>query len=394
MDTQTFFQLYGAEIISSLEDQPLGVYLHIPFCKDRCTYCSFVRTHEEGDRNPFIHTLIREIEQWGQRLNRPQLDSIYWGGGTPSVLSESEIEIIVKAIHDSFKPTVNVEHTLEANPGDLSLAWLMSIQKLGFNRISWGIQTLHDDLLKSLGRIHSSKEALTALDWSHKAGFDHVSGDLILGLPNQSPESVYSDALKMIDGGIDHLSVYLLDLEKACALKTEVDAGRVILPDEHGVASLYETLQFRLPQQGFIAYEISNYAKAGAQSRHNLKYWKRQPYLGLGPSAASHIGSYRWTSDLSIPVWTQGMGQLSIQKLDPIDEWMEIPLLGLRLGEGINWDTFSKQALTLNVDPLLQAWTHRMKDFEHAGLVMFQDSHVQLTTKGRLLSNEIFRLFV
>ena len=394
MDTQEFQKQFGTHLTSLAKQEPLGLYLHIPFCKDRCTYCSFVRTHEEENRDPFIQTLIKEIHHWGQILDRPTLNSIYWGGGTPSVLSEPEVARIVNAIQACFEIAPNSEQTIEANPGTLSLAWLMSIRALGFNRISWGIQTLHDDLLKSLGRIHSSEEALQALDWSQQAGFEHVSGDLILGLPNQSPDSVYSDALKIIDHGVDHISIYLLDLDKACALKTEVEAGRLVLPNEDQVASLYEILQDQLPRLGFTPYEISNYAKQGGQSQHNLTYWRRLPYLGLGPSAASNLGPYRWTSDLSISTWNRGRGQLTLQSLDPLDEWMEIPLLGLRLDEGIDWHRLSAQASVLKVEPLFHAWTNQMKYFETAGLVIFEGPRVRLTTKGRLLSNEIFQVFV
>ncbi len=394
MELNEFEKQFGADLKLSGGQKPLGLYLHIPFCKDRCTYCSFVRTHEEESREPFINMLIKEIDQWGQILERPILNTIYWGGGTPSVLSYEEASQIYRTIQTSFTIASNAEQTIEANPGTLSLEWLKSIRQLGFNRISWGIQTLQDDLLKSLGRIHSSKEALQALDWSQEAEFKHVSGDLILGLPNQSPESVYADALRIIDCGIDHISIYLLDLDKACGLKTEVDAGRLILPSEDEVASLYEILQDKLPNLGFTSYEISNYAKEGAESQHNLKYWRRYPYLGLGPSAASHVGHLRWTSDVSIPTWTQGSGRLTIQSLDPIDEWMEIPLLGLRLDEGIDWNDLSIQSTLLKVEPLYHAWTNKMKEFETNGLVVFEGPRLRLTTKGRLLSNQIFQMFV
>lgn len=394
MDTQGFHKEYGVHLKALAKQEPLGLYLHVPFCKDRCTYCSFVRTSEEENRDLFIQTLTKEVQQWGQALDRPTINTIYWGGGTPSILSESEVAHIAGVIHEYFQIEPSSEQTIEANPGALSLEWLKCIQGLGFNRISWGVQTLHDDLLNALGRIHSSEQALQALGWSKQAGFSHISADLILGLPNQSPESVYVDALKMINHGVDHISIYLLDLDKACALKTEVEAGRLILPNEDQVASLYEILQDQLPRLGFTPYEISNYSKQEAQSRHNQKYWRRHPYLGLGPSAASHLGPYRWTSDLSITAWNQGRGQLTLEVLDPVDEWMEIPLLGLRLDEGIDWNELSMKASHLNVVPLFHSWTHQMKHFEMAGLVIFEDSKVRLTTKGRLLSNEIFQIFV
>ena len=273
----------------------------MPFCLDRCTYCSFTTTRDRSLQTPTIQRLGAEVESWGAALERPAVDTLYLGGGTPSLLTLEELGDLTQAAQEAFDLGPLVEATLEANPGTVDLAWLQGARRLGWDRISLGIQALDDTLLARLGRIHGAAQALEALDLAERAGFRRRSADLMVGIPGQSLSKVIHDARHLAETGIEHLSVYLLDLDKACPLRAEIDAGRLALPSEDEVADVFEALQVELPRLGLAPYEISNYAKPGAESIHNTRYWIRRPYLGLGPSAASQLGDLRWIESAVIP---------------------------------------------------------------------------------------------
>lgn len=382
----------------SLKDSPLktplGLYLHVPFCRDRCTYCSFVTTLEDDRKDLLVHRLIEDISQWSKSFSDTTLDTIYMGGGTPSVLSSSQMQEITEALQKNYAWDFACETTVEVNPKTVDIQWLIALHRMGWNRLSIGIQSLNDDLLHALGRIHNGSEALSSITWAQQSGFTNISGDLIVGLPGQNLNEVCSQAELMIQYGLSHLSVYLLDLDKSCALKTEVNAGRLVLPDDEAVVEIYHALKETLLQQGLYQYEISNFAKPRMESRHNNRYWTRRPYLGLGPSAASHINSYRWTNTLSIDRWLLNEISFDVQFLEAMDNLMEIPLLGLRLNKGVVWDELIQQGRSMNLGPLMDAWEESMKKFITEGLVFSEGKRIQLTTKGQLLSNRVFELFV
>jgi oxygen-independent coproporphyrinogen-3 oxidase len=205
---------------------------------------------------------------------------------------------------------------------------------------------------------------------------------------------VLGDARALAATGVDHLSIYLLDLDKACPLKAEVDRGAAALPSEDEVADVFEALQAELPALGLVPYEISNFARAGGRSLHNTRYWKRRPYLGLGPSAASHLGDLRWTESSVLPAWLEGRGETDIAELGPAEALAEIPLLGLRLHEGVDWEDLADRAAAANLRPLFDAWTAAMDRFEAGGLVARSGPRRGLTARGMLLSNGILSAFV
>ena len=376
------------------EAGPLGLYLHVPFCVDRCTYCSFTTTRDRSLQTATVQRLLADLTAWGEALGHPAVDTLYLGGGTPSLLSQEELTALTGALRTAFDLSPLVEATLEANPGTVDLAWLQAARSLGWDRISLGVQALDDDLLARLGRIHGAAEALAALDLARQAGFQRRSADLMVGIPGQTLTKVLEDARTLVATGLDHLSVYLLDLDKACPLRAEIAAGRLTLPSEDAVADAFEALQRELPALGLAPYEISNYARPGGVAIHNTRYWERRPYLGLGPAAASHLGELRWTESSVIPAWVEGRGTLDLQALDPAEALGEVPLLGLRMHRGIAWGALRAQGEALNLSPLLDAWEARLRALAQEGLVAWDGDQVRLTARGMLMSNGILELFV
>lgn len=374
--------------------EPLGLYLHWPFCKDRCTYCSFVTTRDAALGPAVLEQLLAHLEAWGAALGRPAVDTLYLGGGTPSLLTAGELDRLTAAAARAFDLGPLCEATLEANPGTLDLAWLERARGLGWDRLSLGVQTLDDVLLARLGRIHDARAALEALAWARRAGFTRISADLMVGIPGQALDRVLADARALVAAGASHLSVYLLDLDKACPLRAQVETGKLALPSEDEVADAYEALQEELPRLGLAPYEISNYAVPGQESRHNGRYWERRPYLGLGPSAASQLGDWRWTESGVMPAWIEGRGQAEVQELDAAQALAELPLLGLRRHRGVDWQQLRTLAGALNLVPLVDAWEAQLQPFLAHGLMEREGPVLRLTGRGMLLSNGILQVFV
>lgn len=378
-------------LASAAQAEPLGLYLHVPFCKDRCTYCSFVTTRDTGLQSATVTRLLAQTQAWGKALGHPAVDTVYLGGGTPSLLTRGEFESLTRALHGAFDLSPLQEATFEGNPGTVDSEWLKAARDLGWDRVSIGTQTLDDQLLALLGRIHDGKEALHALALARKAGFTRISADLMVGLPQQNLDRVLGDARALVEAGASHMSVYLLDLDKACPLKAEVEAGRLALPSDDAVADVFEALQVELPRLGLAPYEISNY---GEPSRHNLRYWKRRPYVGLGPSAASQLGPFRWTEEGNIPAWAEGRAEIEVQELSGAEAFAEVPLLGLRLHEGVDWEALRAEAAQRNLKPLFDAWDTAMVGFQKNGLVASDGPSRRLTKRGMLLSNTVLQTFV
>jgi oxygen-independent coproporphyrinogen-3 oxidase len=374
--------------------EPLGLYLHVPFCRDRCTYCSFVTTRDESLKAAVLGQLRRQLLDWGQLLGRPAVDTLYLGGGTPSLLSARDLAELTGAAAEAFDLATLEEATLEANPGTLDPAWLEQALHLGWDRISLGVQTLDDALLGRLGRIHDGRTALEALAWARAAGFTRVSADLMVCIPGQDLGRVLADAGTLVRAGANHLSIYLLDLDKACPLRSQVDTGKLVLPSEDEVADVFEALQEELPRLGLQPYEISNYAAPGQASRHNNRYWERRPYLGLGPSAASQLGDWRWTESGVIPAWIEDRGSAEVQELDPAEALAEIPLLGLRMHRGVDWEALRARGRDRNLEPLVDGWEAQLAPFLQHGLLLREGPVLRFTPRGMLLSNGVLQIFV
>jgi len=374
--------------------EPLGLYLHVPFCRDRCTYCSFVTTRDESLKAAVLDRLQGQLRDWGAALGRPAVDTLYLGGGTPSLLTAAELAALTAAAGAAFDLAPLAEATLEANPGTVDRPWLEQARAAGWDRISLGVQTLDDALLARLGRIHDGGTALEALGWARQAGFQRISADLMVGIPGQDLDRVLRDAGTLVRAGANHLSVYLLDLDKACPLKAQVDTGRLRLPTEDEAADVFEALQAELPRLGLAPYEISNYAAPGQQSRHNNRYWERRPYLGLGPSAASQLGDWRWTESGIIHAWIEDRGSAELQRLEPAEALAELPLLGLRLHRGVDWDQLLALGEARGLRPLVDGWEAQLGPFLQHGLLVRDGPVLRFTPRGMLLSNSVLQIFV
>lgn len=374
--------------------EPLGLYVHIPFCVDRCTYCSFATTRDQSQKGPLLARLGEDLRRWGEVLGHPVLDTLYLGGGTPSILTEEELHRLSEDIRQSFDTRNLVEATVEANPGTVDSDWLMSAREAGWDRLSLGVQSLDDNLLEALGRIHSSTQALEVFEAARHAGFSRLSADLMVGVPGQCLGGVLEDAERLVGVGAEHLSIYLLDLDKNCPLKARVASGRLVLPSEEEVADVFEALQRELPRMGLDPYEISNYAVSGQESIHNTRYWERRPYLGLGPSAASQLGNLRWTETSALKAWLEDRGELELEELSPADALAEVPLLGLRMHRGVDWPDLHRRAEALGLLGLLRRWEQELEPMRHRGLLEIEGDFLRLTDQGRLLSNAVFQVFV
>ena len=322
------------------------------------------------------------------------MDTLLLGGGTPSLLGAGALAELTRSVFAAFDLGALEEATLEANPGTLDRPWLEAARALGWDRISLGVQTLDDDLLVRLGRIHDGRTALETLAWARAAGFRRISADLMVGIPGQDLDRVLGDARTLAAAGANHLSIYLLDLDKACPLRAQVESGRLALPSEDETADVFEALQKELPLIGLQPYEISNYAAAGQASRHNSRYWERRPYLGLGPSAASQLGRWRWTESGVIPAWAEGRGTAEVQELDAAEALAEIPLLGLRMHRGVDWEELRARAAALRLVPLVDAWEAQLTRFIAGGLLVREGDWLRFTGRGMLLSNGVFQVFV
>lgn len=270
---------------------PLGLYLHLPFCTVHCTYCPFAISTDLSQQDAYTDALVREI----RAAERAAIDSIYCGGGTPSRTSLANLERIFAAIHAQFDVTEDAEISIEANPEDVSTEALRAWRAMGVNRISIGVQSFHDDELRAIGRVHDRARAVDAVRMAVASGA-HASLDLILGLPQQTRESFRETLDTAIALGAGHLSLYMLDLEERTPLQVQVARGRVTIPEDDLVAELYVDAIGHLAAAGLHQYEISNFARAGEECRHNLRYWTRGEYHGLGLAAHSFLRGERFAN--------------------------------------------------------------------------------------------------
>ena len=373
---------------------PLGLYIHVPFCRSRCGYCTFTSTTDFALEPSYTQRLVREIHDWGRFLGGPHLDTLYMGGGTPSLLPPASLRAIGRAMRAAFDVSGLLEATLEANPGTVSEGWLEGARNEGWDRISLGVQTLDDGLLRLLGRTHSAAQCFGSVKMCLNAGFERVCADLLLGVPTRRPGRTLEDAVSLIEAGVEHLSVYILDLDKDCPLKGAVDGGLLRMPDDGEVAEEYLELWEKLPRLGFCGYEISNFSRPGRHSAHNVRYWRRRPYIGLGPGAAGNIADVRWAEGGDIAKWLEGTGTTDIQRLTPAESLAEIPLLGLRMSEGVDWPALHRLAEDDGLSSLAQGWDAGLDPFMKMGLLVRRGNNLCLTPKGALLSNAVFRLFV
>jgi oxygen-independent coproporphyrinogen-3 oxidase len=406
--------------------EPISLYLHIPFCSLKCAYCDFNSyTNLDDLIDPYCEALIDEIGPWGQVVGDRPVPTVFFGGGTPSLLPLHQIERLMSVLGESFplschnSTTGSPEVSLEANPGTVDFEYLRGLHASGVNRVSFGVQSFHDDELAALDRIHSADEAVRCYHWARGAGFERINLDLIYGLPEQPMERWQTTLERAIALEPDHLSLYALTVEEGTKLAYDIDRGRAPEPDGDVQAAMYEWSCERMAAAGYQQYEISNWCLPGAECRHNLVYWRNGEWLGLGAGAHSHWGSrqptgharqpgFRFADVYSPRRYVELVSETAAAGVDvaaePRDvlrqmrqvtfveeqtkeaEIADAAILGLRLNAGLDVAEFEcryEASLDLAFGPALS-------DMTNAGLLERSNGSLRLTPRGRLLANEVF----
>jgi len=334
---------------SEIRNQRLpGLYIHIPFCRTKCPYCNFYSQTDLSALSDFIAALEKEMRMAAQDFGGP-FDTVYIGGGTPSVLSPGQLKKILGGIQKHFRLAPQPEFTLEANPGDLDLPFLQSLKNLGVTRLNLGVQSFDPQALAFLGRRHTAQQALKAIHACRKAGFDHIGLDFIYGLPGQTLGSWLDTLDRALEFSPEHLSCYQLTIEEETLMGKSCRLGNILPLGEDDLFRFFMGTSEKLENAGFIHYEVSNFARGPSHaSLHNQKYWDHTPYLGLGPSAHSFSGSTRWWNSRSVTTY---LTRLQSENL-PVEERenltreqlrLEAWFLGLRTAKGIDREDFSSK---------------------------------------------------
>ncbi|MEE9284904.1 MAG: radical SAM family heme chaperone HemW [Dehalococcoidia bacterium] len=384
---------------------PLALYLHIPFCETKCNYCNFNTYAHLGSLVPdYVEALAAELEAWGRALTNPPVTTAFLGGGTPSWLSVEHLGRVTEAARGAFSFAPDCEFTAEANPGDVSLQQLERWRAMGINRISIGVQSFDDSLLGVLSRRHSAAEAAQAYRTARAAGFANVNLDLMYGLPGQSL-AVWKRTLEAAIG-LDppHLSLYALTIEEGTPLWRDVRDGRMPSPDPDLAADMYALAEEMLDGAAYRHYEISNWARAGYECRHNLAYWRNEPFLGVGPGAHSYLDGRRFWNIRSPAEYVRRLSRNKPEcsaspPASPVVEearalagperLSESIILGLRLDEGVGLAEL--EAPAGRGDAALRGrFLEALHEFVGLGLVSCDEGRFRLTRRGRLLSNEVF----
>lgn len=366
-----------------------GIYIHIPFCKQACYYCDFHFSTNMESRIDLVNALVTEAQLQRDYLQGENISTIYLGGGTPSLLTKEELMFVLKSIRDIFSVDEDCEITIEANPDDLSFQKLLMLGELGINRLSIGIQSFDDEVLKYLNRSHNSAAAIQCVKDARSAGFKNISIDLMYAIPTQSDEAWKSNLIKAIDAEPEHISAYALTIEKQTVFGRWADKGMLKPLSEESAAVQMETLISMLDASGFIHYEISNFCKPGFISKHNSSYWKQEKYLGLGPSAHSFNGVSRQyninNNHLYLRAIHEGKIPFESELLSNTDKVNEYLMTGLRTSWGVS---LSKLKIEYGFDLLLEQEGF-VNDLLVRKLATIENDILTLTTSGRLLADKI-----
>jgi len=411
--------------------KPAALYMHIPFCRSRCAYCDFNTYAGLEELIPaYVTAVCREIEVAGERWGRLTVPTIYFGGGTPSLLPLDLVRELFQVARSRFYVSDDAEITLEANPGTVTVGYLRGLRSLGVNRLSLGVQSAHDDELRLLGRIHTWAEAVEAVEWAREAGFANLNLDLIFGLPAQTLARWHQTLEAALRLSPEHLSLYCLSVEEGTPLERRIASGALPAADEDLAAEMYELAEEMLAEAGYFHYEISNWAKANPKSqtpnykpqkwwpepetrslkhetlseevspyvcRHNLTYWRNEPWLGVGAGAHSWLGGRRWANVRHPREYIAACGtscQLvphqEVEEIDRRKEMGETMMLGLRLAEGVR-DTRFQARFGRGLEQVFGAELAELQDL---GLLEWNGRVTRLTARGRLVGNYVFAHFV
>ncbi len=377
---------------------PIGLYIHIPFCLQKCLYCDFASYPiEQGQVEQYMRGLGLEIDYYRATLapEQKQIATIFVGGGTPTCLMSGQLAGILEQVSRVFTIVTGAEITTEANPGTVTLASLRELKAAGFNRLSLGVQSTHRELLRVIGRIHDFDQARQAVHFARAAGFENLNLDLMFGLPTQTASRWRQSVSEIVNLQPDHVSCYSLQLEEGTPLTRAVDQGKLAACPEELELEMYRIVIEILGTAGYEHYEISNFARPGYRCRHNLLYWHKQEYLGLGPAAHSHLNQSRWgnVEDIDQYVSLLQAGQRpteEIQSLSEREQMEETVFLGLRLIQGVNLADFCQR---FGIG-MTEVFARQVRELEKKGLVELVDGYLRLTGKGLPLANQVFAEFV
>jgi oxygen-independent coproporphyrinogen III oxidase len=366
-----------------------GIYIHIPFCKQKCTYCDFYKEVSPQLLPDFINSAVKELHLQKDYLKNEPIDTIYFGGGTPSILKSEDFKQIFDAIYSLHSVSADAEITFEANPDDLIPKFFESIKALPFNRISIGIQSFNNDDLKRINRRHTADQAIQAVKTAQQAGFDNLSIDLIYGLPSQTLEQWEKHIEIAFSLNVQHISAYGLTYEEGTALWKQRERGKVSAIDDETMTKMFFHLREKLIENDFKAYEVSNFAKKGFRSRHNTSYWKQEAYLGIGPSAHSYdIESRQWNVS-SIKEYTKAINEnasfFEREVLSVFDQYNDFVMVRLRTSDGLDLTEVEEKFGSEFKSYCLE----NIQSFINEKKVDFSNNVLSLTVEGIQISNLI-----
>jgi oxygen-independent coproporphyrinogen-3 oxidase len=386
--------------------QTFSLYVHVPFCERKCTYCDFNSyAGQESLIRPYANAVAQEAALWAPLLRGRPVETVFFGGGTPSLLPLDPLSAIVDALRRGFDIDPDAETTLEANPATVDLDYLRGLRDLGFNRLSFGVQSFHEEELHALERVHDAAQVAEAYQAARSAGFENVNLDLIYGLAGQTLDRWADNLERALALAPDHLSLYALTLEEGTALTRDVARGRVPAPDPDLQAEMFEWSRRRLAEAGFQHYEVSNWARPGRRCRHNLAYWRNGDWLGLGPGAHSHLFGRRFAAASTPSRYIalvreaaaagasslDGMPQLAeLDPPDPAREMAETVILGLRLREGLDLAAFEAR-FGLSLD---HVFPDALRETLDLGLTEQAAGRLRLRDEAVLLGDEAFLRFL
>ena len=380
-----------------MEQQPLGLYIHIPYCIHKCGYCDF-NSHpiKQDEMNHYIDALVAEMKHYAKTYSNTNIiRTIFLGGGTPTTLTVHQLERILKECVSEFTVASDAEITIEANPATIDIEQLKSIRQTGYNRISIGVQSFDKAELKLLDRAHGPEEIHSTVDRARKAGFDNLSLDLMFAVPNQSLSSWESNLNKALEKNPEHLSTYNLTIEQGTAFSKLQSNGKLIMPDDAHQLELYKRTIERLTKKGFHHYEISNFARRGKECKHNITYWENKNTLGLGAGASSYMNGTRF-KNINLPAhYIRQVEEKKIavehsETLEPRQAMGETIMLGLRLLQGISIHQFEKR-FQISFINLFRNIISALKEKE---LVIIEKDYLRLSQKGLFWADSVILEFI
>jgi oxygen-independent coproporphyrinogen III oxidase len=365
--------------------QPIGLYVHVPFCVRKCTYCDFATyAGREAEIPRYVDAVIGEIERRGDETGHPKADTIFLGGGTPSLLAPHQLTRLLNALYEAFPLEEGAEITCECNPETLTKPFAQAAHKAGVNRLSMGAQASQGSLLRLLGRIHDWERVIAAVGIAREAGFDNFNLDLMFGLPSQTIADVGETLQAAIGLSPTHLSCYGLIVEEGTPICRDIAVGKLALPEEEVDRDMYEHARQTLAARGYQQYEISNFARVGYECRHNLGCWRRVPYLGFGCAAHSFFGECRTSNPSKIDTYLAGE-EPKVEQISKDEARFESMMLSLRITRGIENDDFTR----MHGIGIREAFGEKLEKSIAGGLLEWHESALRLTRLGMDLQNTV-----